>query len=64
MARVESGIRPHGGRLGRDGLFFYSVNMMDFELVEFDALSFDVTRRLSLGEGVMPTWVTTPTVNG
>ena len=64
VARVESGIRPHGGRLGRDGLFFYSVNMMDFELVEFDALSFDVTRRLSLGEGVMPTWVTTPTVNG
>ena len=64
VARVESGIRPHGGRLGRDGFFFYSVNMMDFELVELDALSFDVTRRLSLGEGVMPTWVTTPTVNG
>ena len=64
VARIESGIRPHGGRLGRDGFFFYSVNMMDFELVELDALSFDVTRRLSLGEGVMPTWVTTPTVNG
>jgi DNA-binding beta-propeller fold protein YncE len=64
VARVESGVRPHGGRLSRDGAAFYSVNMMDFELVELDALGFEISRRLSLGDGVMPTWVTRPTVDG
>ena len=64
VARVETGIRPHGGRLNADGSFFYSVSMMDFQLVELDAFSFDITRTLSLGEGVMPTWVTRPTVEG
>ena len=38
VARVDTGVRPHGGRLSLDGSLFYSVNMMDFELVEFDAL--------------------------
>ena len=64
VARVETGIRPHGGRLSADGASFYSVNMMDFELVELDAYSFELTRRLSLGDGVMPTWVTRPTGDG
>ncbi len=64
VARVDTGVRPHGGRLGRDGSTFYSVNMMDFELVELDAFTFEITRRLPLGEGVMPTWVTRPTPDG
>ena len=64
VARVDTGVRPHGGRLSRDGSAFYSVNMMDFELVELDAFTFEITRRLPLGEGVMPTWVTRPTVHG
>ncbi len=64
VARVETGIRPHGGRLDPDGTSFYSVNMMDFELVELDALGFEVRRRLSLGDGVRPTWVTRPTRSG
>ena len=64
VARVDTGVRPHGGRLSRDGAFFYSVNMMDFELVELDALGFEVRRRLSLGDGVRPTWVTRPTADG
>ena len=64
VAQVPSGIRPHGGRFGRDGRYFYSVNMMGFELVELDALNFDVTRRLALGEEVMPTWVATSAVSG
>jgi len=64
VARVETGIRPHGGRLSADGSSFYSVNMMDFELVELNAFSFRITRRLSLGEGVMPTWATRPTADG
>ena len=37
---------------------------MVFELVETDALGFEVTRRLSLGEGVQPTWVTRPDREG
>lgn len=64
VARVDTGVRPHGGRLSRDGSAFYSVNMMDFELVELDAFTFEITRRLSLGDGVMPTWVTRPTPDG
>ena len=55
VARVESGVRPHGARLSRDGTRFYSVNVMGFELVEMDALGFEVTRRLSMGDGVQPT---------
>lgn len=64
VARVDTGVRPHGGRLSRDGSAFYSVNMMDFELVELDAFTFEITRRLPLGDGVMPTWVTRPTPDG
>ena len=64
VARVDTGVRPHGGRFGLDGLWFYSVNMMDFELVELDALGFEVRRRLPLGEGVMPTWATSPSAQG
>ena len=64
VARVDTGVRPHGGRLSPDGSIFYSVNMMDSELVELDALGFDVRRRLSLGDGVGPTWVTRPTAGG
>ncbi len=64
VARIESGLRPHGGRLSRDGASFYAVNVMGFELVEVDALGFSITRRLSLGDGVQPTWVTAPTTDG
>ena len=64
VARVESGVRPHGARLSRDGTRFYSVNVMGFELVEMDAFGFEVTRRLSMGDGVQPTWVTAPTAEG
>lgn len=64
VARVDSGLRPHGARLSPDGTAFYSVNVMGFELVEMDALGFEINRRLSLGDGVQPTWVTTPTADG
>ena len=64
IARIESGVRPHGARLSQDGTKLYSVNVMGFELVEIDAFGFEVTRRLSLGDGVQPTWVTAPTADG
>ncbi len=49
IAQFESGTMPHGARLSRDGRKLYSVNMMDDELVEVDALRFKVGRRLALG---------------
>ena len=64
VERIETGIMPHGSRLSRDGTQHYSVNMMGGDLVELDALGFEVSRRLSLGEGVQPTWVTKPTADG
>ncbi len=50
IAQFESGTMPHGARFSRDGRAFYSVNMMDDELVEVDALRFEVSRRLKLGQ--------------
>ena len=49
IAQFASGTMPHGARLSRDGRKLYSVNMMDDELVEVDALRFEVGRRLKLG---------------
>ncbi len=49
IAQFESGTMPHGARFSRDGRKLYSVNMMDDELVEIDALRFGVGRRLKLG---------------
>ena len=49
IAQFTSGTMPHGARLSRDGRKLYSVNMMDDELVEVDALRFEVGRRLKLG---------------
>ena len=64
VEQVPTGIMPHGARLSLDGTRLYSVNMMNFELIEMDALGFQIERRLPLGDGVQPTWVTRPTVDG
>ena len=64
ISRIDSGVRPHGARLNRDETRLYSVNVMDSELVEIDALGFEVTRQLLLGDNVSPTWVTEPTEDG
>ncbi len=64
VERIETGMMPHGSRLSRDETRHYSVNMMGGDLVELDALGFEVSRRLLLGEGVQPTWVTEPTTDG
>ena len=50
IAQFESGTMPHGARFSRDGRKLYSANMMDDELVEVDALRFEVGRRLKLGQ--------------
>ena len=57
VARVETGVMPHGSQFAADGLAHYSVAMMSHELIELDGLTLDVQRRLPLGQGVKPTWV-------
>ncbi|MCZ6794268.1 MAG: YncE family protein [Planctomycetota bacterium] len=62
VARVRTGVMPHGSRFSPDGLRHYSVGMMSHELYEIDAVSFQVARRLKLapsatGRKTKPTWV-------
>ena len=49
VARTTTGVMPHGSRLTPDGLKHYSCAMMSGELIEIDALTFEVTRRLHMG---------------
>lgn len=53
IAQFVSGTMPHGARFSGDGRKLYSVNMMDDELVEVDALRFEVSRRLKLAPTVL-----------
>lgn len=48
LARVETGIMPHGSRLSADGSRNYHVSMMTDELFEVDAFTLQVNRVLSL----------------
>ena len=80
VARVETGVMPHGARLSLAGRRLYTVSMMDDELVELDALTFAVSRRLALADHVggshagsdragmaglvQPTWASRPTSQG
>lgn len=48
VAQIDTGAMPHGSRLTKNGKLLYSVNMMDDELVEVDALRFSIKRRLDL----------------
>lgn len=49
IARVPTCRMPHGSRLSPDGMRNYSACMMDDLLVEIDARTFAVTRRLRVG---------------
>ena len=51
VARTVTGAMPHGSRLSRDGRHHYSVAMMSDELIELDAATFAVSRRLKLDDG-------------
>lgn len=78
IARIETGVMPHGSRMNAAGDRHYSVSMGQDQLIEVDALRFEVTRRLTLtalrsGErggaqhlerSIAPTWVTSPTSAG
>jgi len=41
-----------------EGTRHYSVIMMNHELIELDALQLQIQRRIPLGKGTRPTWVT------
>ncbi len=49
VATIDTGVMPHGARMNASGDRLYSVNMMDDELVEVDAMRFAIARRLYLG---------------
>ncbi|MDH5283407.1 MAG: hypothetical protein OEW80_05940 [Gemmatimonadota bacterium] len=51
VARTETCTMPHGSRLSPDGRWQYSTCMMDDQLVEIDAASFEVSRRFGLATG-------------
>ncbi len=51
VARTETCTMPHGSRISPDGLAQYSTCMMDDQLVELDARSFEVARRFGLARG-------------
>ena len=51
IERVSTGVMPHGSRLSADGARHYSVSMMSDELVEVDALTFEVNRTFETGPG-------------
>ncbi len=50
IERITTGVMPHGSRLSPDGMYHYSVAMMDGKLYEIDALSLEVTRKLNVGK--------------
>ncbi|MBP9201906.1 MAG: hypothetical protein KBF47_17955 [Gemmatimonadales bacterium] len=51
VARTETCTMPHGSRLSPDGRAQYSTCMMDDQLVELDAATFEVARRFGLARG-------------
>lgn len=50
IARIPTCTMPHGSRLNPQGTKQYSACMMDDEIVEIDARTFAVARRLHLGD--------------
>lgn len=50
IAQIPTGVMPHGSRISVDGTKQYHVSMMTDELIEIDALSMEVKRRLSVLE--------------
>ena len=48
VAQIEQGLMPHGSRTSPDGMFHYSVGMMDDLLYEIDVMNLKVSRTLHL----------------
>ena len=48
VARIQTGVMPHGSRFSPDGRHHYSAAMMSDTLYEIDALDFEVKRTLKI----------------
>jgi len=51
LDQVVTGAMPHGSRMSPDGTRHFSCAMMSDELIELDAVTFEVVRRLALTDG-------------
>jgi DNA-binding beta-propeller fold protein YncE len=51
VEQIPTCTMPHGLRMAPDGLFAYSLCMMDDQLVEIDTRTFEVSRRFSVASG-------------
>jgi DNA-binding beta-propeller fold protein YncE len=51
VEQIPTCTMPHGLRLAPDGLFAYSLCMMDDQLVEIDTRTFEVSRRFTVSTG-------------
>lgn len=51
VEQIPTCVMPHGLRMAPDGIFAYSLCMMDDQLVEIDTRSFEVSRRFSVATG-------------
>ena len=52
IEQVVTGSMPHGSRLSPDGSRHFSCAMMSDELIELDAVTLEVVRRLELTDGI------------
>lgn len=52
VEQIPTCTMPHGLRIAPDGIFAYSLCMMDDQLVEIDTRSFQVSRRFRLSTGM------------
>jgi DNA-binding beta-propeller fold protein YncE len=51
VEQIPTCTMPHGLRMAPDGVFAYSLCMMDDQLVEIDTRTFEVSRRFSVASG-------------
>ena len=67
VEQIPTCTMPHGLRMAPDGLFAYSLCMMDDQLVEIDTRSFEVSRRFDVstgGEGPLEGYTVPDVVTG
>ncbi len=51
---IDTGVMPHGSRISSDGAYNYHVSMMSDELIEVSTTTMEVTRKLTLTDGMEP----------
>lgn len=67
VEQIATCTMPHGLRMAPDGVFAYTLCMMDDQLVEIDTRTFEVSRRFSVatgGEAALVDWEVPEIVTG